>query len=240
MSGATWRGTCLGKLPLGFARRVAQDKTGNPILNPDGTPKHVPCHDPSTREAVWLMYEMYCVKLWSCFRIAKRFNELKVDSSEGWTPGSIGNLLGNPASIGVFIWNRTHSEFDQEEECWVKVRNPRSDWEVYFDPKLAIISLEWWGIAKHRLAAARRKSPRTGKKPSRNQKPATTLFSGTLFCTCGGELLLARSTGKYKSMFCPRAKIGVHGCKLTTTKSTRIIESCLLMLPFGCLNHSQI
>jgi hypothetical protein len=69
----------------------------------------------------------------------------------------------------------------------------------------------------------------TGKKWSRNQNSATTLFSGTLFCKhCKRELTLNRSNGRYKVMACSNGIAGVHDCPLTTSKSTRIIEECLL------------
>src|SRR5262249_11674412 len=69
----------------------------------------------------------------------------------------------------------------------------------------------------------------TGKRRSRNQNQATTLFSGTLFCEyCNAELGLYRSAGRYKQMGCPSGCKGLHGCKLTTSKSTKIIERCIL------------
>ncbi len=40
--------------------------------------------------------------------------------------------------------------------------------------------MEWFKSARKKLAAMRRNSPITGRKMSRNEKSATTLFSGTL------------------------------------------------------------
>ncbi|MCH8083866.1 MAG: pyridoxal-phosphate dependent enzyme, partial [Myxococcales bacterium] len=75
----------------------------------------------------------------------------------------------------------------------------------------------------------RRNSPLTGRKWSRNQKSANTLFSGTLFCKyCGREITLARSAGKHQQMYCSNGPTGVRGCKLSTSKSVRIIEESLL------------
>jgi predicted DNA-binding protein (UPF0251 family) len=77
--------------------------------------------------------------------------------------------------------------------------------------------------------ATRRKSPLTGRKMSRNERSTTTLFSGTLFCGyCGKELLLCRSADRYKVLGCTKGWIGAHGCGLSSSKSTRIIEKCLL------------
>ena len=229
MRGAARRGTCLGKLPLGFTRRVRRDQNDNVVRGPDGLPIHEPCVDPATSEHLLLMYDLFVQKKWSLYKIARHFNQLKVDEWDGWTPMSMRALLWNPSSIGVFIWNKTRREYDWEAEKWVRVKNPRSEWDVFYDPKLAIVPMEFWRAARRKLAAIRRKSPLTGRKPSRNQVSASTLFSGTLICEhCGAELKLLRSTSEHKQMGCINGIRGLHGCQLTSSKSTRIIEECLL------------
>ena len=229
MRGAARRGTCLGRLPLGFTRRVHHDQNGNVVRGPDGIPIHEPCVDPGTSEHLLLMYDLFVQKKWSLYKIARHFNQLKVDEWDGWTPMSMRALLWNPSSIGVFIWNKTRREYDWEAEKWVRVKNPHSEWEVYYDRKLAIVPMELWRAARRKLAAIRRKSPLTGRKPSRNQVSASTLFSGTLICEyCGAELKLLRSTSKHKQMGCLNGNRSMHGCQLTASKSTRIIEECLL------------
>jgi hypothetical protein len=132
-------------------------------------------------------------------------------------------------AIGVFVWNRYHIEYDYEAEKWVTIENPKSEWVIYKDPALAIVSKELWRAAWLKLLKTRKAHPLTGKKPSRNQNSATTLFSGTLFCEhCENELRLNRSYGKYKVMACLNGLNGGHGCPLTSSKSTQIIEDCLL------------
>ncbi len=90
----------------------------------------------------------------------------------------------------------------------------RPSWreEVLFDPTLAIVPLDLWRAARRKLAEARRKSPLTGRRKSRNQRYATTLLSGTLICEyCGNELTLCRLKGKYKQMFYLNGPTGAHG-----------------------------
>ena len=100
---------------------------------------------------------------------------------------------------------------------------------IYKDPSLALVPKELWRAAWLKLLRTRKAHPLTGKKWSRNQNSATTLFSGTLFCEhCENELRLNRSAGKYKVMSCLSGSTGVHDCPLTTSKSTQIIEDCLL------------
>jgi DNA invertase Pin-like site-specific DNA recombinase len=229
MKGAARRGTCLGKLSLGFTRRIHRDANGNVVYRPDGRPRHEPCIDPNTRQYRRLMYELFVEQNWSAYRIARHFCKLKVDGWEGWTDSAIKKLLWNENAIGAFNWNKTHREYDWEEEKWVVVKNPPSEWERYYDPELAIVPKPLWRAARLKLWKMRKASPRTGKKVSRNENSATTLFSGTLFCKyCGEELKLIRSADKYKQMGCPKGCFGVHGCQLSSSKSVRMIEECLL------------
>ena len=110
---------------------------------------------------------------------------------------------------------RRRREYDYEQDKYVTIKNPRSEWEIYKDPSLALVPKELWRAAWLKLLRTRKAHPLTGKKPSRNQNSATTLFSGTLFCeSCGKELRLNRSAGKYKVMSCLSGSTGVHDCPL--------------------------
>lgn len=229
MSGAARRGTCLGKLSLGFSRRARLDENGKPVLGPDSLPIYEPCIDPATRDARLLAFQLYAEQKWSAARIARRFSELKIDGWGGWTGSAIKKLLWSPTAIGIFVWNQFRQEYDWDAEKVVKVKNPRSQWQIYFNRELAIVPLELWRAARRRLAETRRNSPMTGRKYSRNQISSTTLFSGTLICGyCGQELKLIRSTSKYKQFGCLNGAIGAHDCQLRTSKSVRIVEECLL------------
>ena len=229
MRGAAERGTNLGKLPLGFTRRPLLDDAGHPVSRRNGKPRTVPCVDPTTREDVVRLFDLFVEHKWTPYRIARDFNDRRVDDWNGWTESTVKKLLRNSAFIGIFVWDKFRSEFDYEKEQWARVKNPRPQWKVNHDPGLAIIDLKMWRGAQRRLSEMRRKSPLTGRPPTRNEISATTLFSGTLFCGyCGRELLLHRSAGKYKSMGCLNGATRAHDCKLATSKSTRIIERCLL------------
>lgn len=230
MKGANRRHTVLGKLPLGFTKRVAHDSDGNNILNADGTPKFEPCIDPVTWPWAVQMFELFVVKKWSRQKIKHHFNLHQVDGWTGWTPGAITNLLCNPAYIGVFIWNKTRREYDFEAEKWVKVKNPREEWSVFYDRTMTKELMDHWRQARRMVSAVRRKDPRTGRPLSKNQKSATTLFSGTLFCGyCENkELTLVHSCKDYKYLGCSRGHEHLHRCQLVSSKSIRTIERCLL------------
>ncbi len=165
-------------------------------------------------------------------KVFRAADQQGLPSSAGWdrwNDSGIKKLLASPTAIGVFIWNKKRREYDWEEERWVTVRNPRSQWKVNFRPELAIVPLDLWRAVRRKLAAMRRASPLTGKKPSRNEHRPTTLFSGTLFCGyCDAELTLVRSTEDYKQMGCLSGQMPSSGCQLLVSKSTRIIEECLL------------
>ncbi|HEY4313593.1 MAG TPA: recombinase family protein [Pirellulales bacterium] len=229
MKGAARRGNHLGRLPLGFTRDVQRDVNGEPVHDKDGRPVYVRCIDPSTRESRLLLYKLYVREGWSLTRITKHFNQLKIDGSDIWSHAVIRHLLWSPSAIGIFIWNQNRHERDWESRKWRLIPNPRSEWEIHFDRDLAIVPLALWRAARRKLATARRANPQTGRKPSRNENSATTLFSGTLVCEyCNNELNLGRSAGQHKQLCCENGQKGAHGCGLTSSKSTKIIENCLL------------
>ncbi len=229
MHGAAGRGTCVGALSLGFTRQILRDQAGNSVVDSDGLPTHDICIDPATSADRLRMYEMFVIKRMSARKIARQFNSENVDGWNGWTDSGIKRLLKNPNAIGVFIWNKTRREFDIETGKWEIKPNPRAEWTVNYRPELAIVTQELWRAARRKLSEMRRSSPLTGRKPSRNQLSATTLFSGTLFCeSCGAELKLIRSTDKYKQMGCTNSLMRGHDCRMSTSKSVKVIETCLL------------
>ncbi len=229
MRGAADRGTCLGKLSLGFTRQHKFDVAGNPLFGADQRPIYEPVIDPQTSPDRLQMYQLFVEQKSTAFMIARDFNDRKVDGWDRWSDSNVKKQLWSPAAIGVFIWNKTRREYDWEEEKWVKVQNPRSQWKVAFRRELAIVPLELWRAARRKLAAMRRASPRTGKKFSRNEIRATTLFSGTLFCDdCGEELKLIRSNSKYKQLGCLNGHNHSSDCQFRKSKSVRVIEECLL------------
>jgi DNA invertase Pin-like site-specific DNA recombinase len=228
MRGAAGRGTVLGKLPLGFTRKVKRDKDGNIVYRPDGRPRHEICIDPETQKHRVLMFELFSVKKWSPYQIARHFNALKIDDWDGWTESGIKKLLVGLDAMGIFFWNRTRREYDPEQDKIVVIENPRSEWERYINRDLRIVPVEWWADARRRLKNVWDKRQRT-PRPSRNQISASTLFSGTLRCEyCGAEIKLMRSTGKYKQLGCLNGMQHAHDCALSSSKSVKIVEECLL------------
>ena len=122
MKGAARRGTCLGKLGLGFTRQICRDANGAIISRPDGLPRHKPCVDPATKPYRVEMFELFVQKNWSPCKIARRFNQLRVDGSNGWTGSSVKKLLAGIDAIGIFVWNRQRREYDYDQE---KIRHHR-------------------------------------------------------------------------------------------------------------------
>lgn len=219
----------LGKPPLGYTRCVRRNADGSVVLRPDGQPRKQICIDPVTSAYVKEIFDLFVNKQWSPYRIARHFNQRKVDNCDSWTDGGIRKILRNAKYVGEFVWNKFRREFNFETEKHERIPNPESEWRRFVDPSLAIIGKELWDAAQNRLDELKRGSRDAGKPKSRNENCATTLFSGTLFCKyCGKELTLARSTSKYKMMGCLNGARAIHGCELSTSKSTTIIENCLL------------
>ncbi len=229
MGGAARRHTCLGKPSLGFTRRPKVDERGHVVRSSDGDITYEWCVDPVTKPIRALIFELFVVKRWSVYQIAKYFNKHRIDDWDHWTENTIWKLLWSASAIGVFIWNRTRRVYNPDTEKYETVVNPRSEWVIVHRAELAIVPFHQWVMARKLLSASRRKSPTTGRKRSRNEICASTLTSGTEFCDyCGHEIVLHRSAGKYKSMYCPNGRTGKGGCKLSASKSVSIIEKCLL------------
>lgn len=229
MKGAAERGTTLGRLPLGFTRRQKVDKAGNPMFRRNRLPLTERCIDPETAAIRLRILEYYVIEGWSASKITKHFNLHRVDDWEGWSVRTITDLIYCPSAIGAFFWNKTRRQFNTEKRRYELVTNPRSDWKYYYSPELAIVPCDLWKAGRRKLAESRRPSKSTGRPKSRNEKEPSTLFSGTLFCgCCENELKLIRSAGNDKQLGTVNGSVGVHGCKLPGSRSSRIVEECLL------------
>jgi hypothetical protein len=132
MRGAARRRTVLGKLPLGLTRRAKLREDGTVERKANGQPFYVACHDPGTMDAARLMFELYVERKWSRGRIAKHFNQLRVEDWDGWSESGIRDKLFNPAYVGVFIWNRTRREYDDEKKSGLSSRipDPSGSWRL--------------------------------------------------------------------------------------------------------------
>ncbi len=58
------------------------------------------------------MFDMFIVKRWSFYKIAKEFNRLRIDDWDRWSDVSIEKTLTNPAYIGLFVWNKRSKVYD--------------------------------------------------------------------------------------------------------------------------------
>ncbi|GAA4428743.1 hypothetical protein GCM10023155_19550 [Bremerella cremea] len=226
MGGAHRRRHVLGRPPLGFTRSRLRDESGHLVRDSQGTPVNVIAIEPRTSKLVRLIFWLFVKKLKSAYEIAQFLNLVSADDWNGWTESGIKKILSNHAYRGLFIWNKTRKEYNPETERDEVMRNPHKEWVIQRHRDLAFIPKQRFLAAYWRLKQTRRKSP---TKRSRNQLSASTLFSGTLFCaSCDQELKLIRSAGKYQQIACMNGSFRVHGCQLTTSKSVRIIEKCLL------------
>lgn len=232
MAGAERRGTSTGRPPLGYGLADAVDEHGRPLVGGDGKPLRVwRIHEP-TMAIVREAYELYVDRRWTAQKIARLFNERKVDGSDGWTSSSVRKLLANPVYVGVRVWNKTRQERDSETGRIVVHKNPSRLWKVQKRPELAVIPQEIWKAARHRLAKTGGKAK--ARQVSRNADAPTTLLGGTLVCGyCGGEITLARSVTakdgrRYQQLHCVRGRDRTQGCKLSTSKSVRLVEGAVL------------
>lgn len=236
MTGTAGRGGTLGRPPLGFSRRPKRDAQGNVLYDSDGNPKTEYCIDPATQPIVHEVFEKYVVKQWTSYQIARDFNTRNVNNWAGWTEAGIRKVLGNPAYVGVFIWNKTRGEYDLETRKRRAVRNPRRDWIIHYDPQLLAVPKEWWKAARRRLASRRANRTAITRRGGSAQRAAKTLFHDALICGyCHRPLRLYRSAGPHRDLHCINGPVGQHGCKLSCSKAVRIVEEGLLTYIKGAL-----
>jgi DNA invertase Pin-like site-specific DNA recombinase len=118
MHGAARRGGGLGKPPLGFTRTPRLDESGQVVRDPNGLPQYVYAVDPEAAEFRRLMYELFVVQGLSFYKIAKRFNELKIDEWSGWNESCIKKILWSASAVGVFIWTSTGTSTTTNGTVW--------------------------------------------------------------------------------------------------------------------------
>lgn len=242
MKGAARRKTSVGRPRLGYGLAPQLDAQGRPVLGADGCVVRERAIHAETMRYVMMAANWFALNEKTYSGIAKEFNRMKVDGSEGWRAKSIKNLLADPIYLGIVIFNRTRNEFDPETHKRTTVRNPHREWEVESAPHLRVWSYALWKKIRRRAYAiderrrqrkAQRRDPAapdTGGGSvagARNADAPTTLLSGTLFCECGAELKLVRS-GDHAAMGCYDGRDGLHGCTMTTVKATKIVEESVL------------
>lgn len=225
MRGVAEDGRVLGRIPDGYTGRIRRDANGNVVTGNKDKPVHDIAIDPEARVWVREMFELAMIKKWSLYKIVKHFNDNKIDGWDGCTEASLKIKLINPAYIGLFTWGKTTQIFNHETREYETKHLPWTEWSVFYDKNLALVPKAWH-------VAMRKKYAKGTKRKAAKRLPdrvAVTLFSKALKCGyCGGDIKMFRSAKKYKNMYCPNGPKGVHGCKLSASKSVRVIEQCLL------------
>ncbi len=238
MKGASSRGGVLGKLPLGFTRKKVRDQSGNLVFRANGKQAHEPSWDLETLHWVREMFRLFVEERRSAGWIARHFVAHKVDGWEGWTRSSINLLLANPAYLGGFVWNRKRREWNIDNAVWEQIENPRKEWNRVWHRHLQVISIETWRKARRRLSEIRRNSPITGRRMTRNRLGVHPLWRNTF-----SSAVTAMHYSGVAACVLPRSTktcgvltgAGIHGCKLTTSKSIRPIEKTILGYLTGVL-----
>jgi DNA invertase Pin-like site-specific DNA recombinase len=226
MAGAATSNRVIGKLPLGYTRRVLRDSVGRILMNGKDQPLHERCIDSETKDYALRMFTWVMKESWTPFMVARKFNELKVEGWDGWSVATIIKILVNPAYIGLFIWNRTKTEYNYEAHEYEIVHNRWTEWERFYDKKLAVIPKAWHVTLRKRFDKGKAaREPR----PNKSARCPSTLFSEALRCGyCGTALRLYRSTQKYSDLYCPNGPTGRHQCQLRSSKAARVVEEALL------------
>ena len=130
--------------------------------------------------------------------VAKKLNAMGHRTRNGseFTDTTIGRLLHDSTAKGVRLANYTKSLGDGKK--WVM--KPESEWVTITCP--AIVSEELWEECNQILRQQEEKNKRAAK-------PAVHLFSGLLYCGCGGKMYVYADGLKYKCSVCRKTKIEI-------------------------------
>jgi hypothetical protein len=163
--------------------------------------------------------------------IARQFNAMKVAGRMAWTCKHIKTMLECPVYIGVVIYNRTHTVLDEETGELTIEDNPRSEWVIRVAPELKAWDDELWKKVRRRAAWVRDRAPNTGRQYHRGEVHPAALLSETLECgSCHQRMQLIRSDTRNDSRQygCTNGSGHVKGCKYSSSKSARIVDSAVL------------
>jgi len=144
-----------------------------------------------------LIYELFTVHRKKGL-VAKKLNEMGHRTRNGseFSDTTIGRLLHDSTAKGVRLANYTKSLGDGKK--WVL--KPESEWISITCP--AVVSEELWDECNQILTQQEEKN----KRPSRQ---VVHLFSGLLYCGCGGKMYVYNDGSKYKCSKCRKTKIEI-------------------------------
>lgn len=179
----------LGK-PLGGAAPYGFQWTGE-----KGDKNRQIAIDPKEAPVRKLMYDLFAQHKRKG-TVAAKLNEMGHRTRNGskFSDTTIGRLLHDTTAKGVRVANYTKSLGDGKK--W-KLK-PESEWVYISCP--AIVDTEVWDRCNAILLEQEAKNKRGGQ-------PAVHLFSGILFCGCGGKMYHHPAGSSYKCTKCRKTKI---------------------------------
>jgi len=144
-----------------------------------------------------LMYELFAEHRKKGL-VARKLNDMGYRTRNGskFSDTTIGRLLHDSTAKGVRLANYTKSLGDGKK--WVL--KPESEWVTITCP--AIVDAELWDTCDKILSEQEEKNKRA-------TKPVSQLFSGILFCGCGGKMYHNPHGNSYKCKTCKKTKIAV-------------------------------
>ncbi len=225
--GARKRGTSLGQPPLGYTRRQALDSDRRPRVKRNGQPIQEWVIDPVSKVIVEKIFHLFAVQKWSLRKIAAELNLQQADDSTSWKSGTVKRILRNEIYVGVQFHGRHQQIRDPHTGRAHMLTNPRSKWTIIIMPRLKLIPPMLYKTAWRRLAELRRNSKLTGKRWNRKERDPRTPFDGLQSCACCHRPITRSRSGKHAQYASVPGQDHVGGCQLRTSKSVRLVESCL-------------
>ncbi len=141
----------LGMPAIGYKLVPLISKEGAPIFGKDGQPMNTLAIDEIQSKYVLLAFELYTVQGWSKIRIARHFNELRVNGSRTWDHTRIDQLLRRYKYVGILTFRMTRQELDPKTGTLVTKYLPKREWRVRRARHLQIVPWPLWKKTQQRL-----------------------------------------------------------------------------------------
>ncbi len=222
------RGTTIGKPAFGYILVPDTDADGQPRLRPNGLPRHRRVIEPAAAELVVELFRRFASEGWSTTRLARWLNERAAGGRTGWSPAGVRKALDRELYAGVDWYGKSYRVADPETGRVEVRRRPESEWRRREAPDLRIVPPDLWDRAKARQAVIKAAYRPPAERPAVSRTDVyPTLLIRPRCGHCDGNLVLIRS-GRYQSLQCRAGAGRQHGCRLTASKSVRILNAAVL------------
>jgi site-specific DNA recombinase len=201
LKGQVTRGYSAGGKVYGYKTRQILDPTG--ATDKFGRPKRLGCEVVIDKQQAKIILKIFQMKRsgFGCRAIAEYLNKNEAPlphsgcggRSGYWGRSTISSILNQRKYLGDWTWNKTKWLNKTRGTKRIKQNRPESEWVVYQNQNLCIISDDLWN-AVHNMSAKREQVHRGPR--------GQYVLSGVLKCADCGSSLVVQNSGRYSCFIC--------------------------------------